>query len=80
MITAGYSAGNRFAFTTNLVVIKTSFQEKQMDRILALQRLSYDLSLPGFELAHFEETFLMSTVSGICTTACSNALTPASRT
>lgn len=44
-----------------------------MNRILALQRLTCTSSLPGFESTSFEETFLMSTVSGICG-VCSNGL------
>ena len=51
-----------------------------MNRVLALQRLDRTSSLPGFELIQFEETLLISSVSGICTTTGSNGLAPASRT
>ena len=49
-----------------------------MDRILALQRLTYTPSLPEFQSIRFEETLLISSVSGICT-ACSNGLAQAAQ-
>jgi len=50
-----------------------------MDRILALQRLTFTSSFPGFEPSLFEETVIMSTVSGICAT-CSSGLAQPSQT
>ncbi len=55
-----------------------------MNHILALQRLTYAPPQNGFEEIFlketlFEETFLMSSASGICAPQCSTGLAVASR-